>query len=120
MLSGLAVMVSTPLLVAQLAREFHSSCWLPMLPWPLSPSALELSAHFVPQAIGPLKSSPNLYVHVPGTPTGIGFPVVGVDVVGVGVAPVGLGVAPVGLGVGEVGGAVVPVGLGYGVPEPLW
>src|SRR5918912_1072070 len=75
MLAGFAVMLRTPLLVEQLAAWFHSSCWLPLLPWPPSASALELSDHFEPQAMGPVKSSPNVYRQLPETPTGAGVPV---------------------------------------------
>jgi hypothetical protein len=60
MLSGLAVRLSRPFAVEQFALRFHSSCWFPLLPWPLSASALELSAHVVPHATGPVKSSPNV------------------------------------------------------------
>ena len=110
MLSGFAVRLNTPLAVEQLARWFHSNCWLPRFPWPLSASALELSAHVLPQATGPLNSSPNLYAHDPGTPNGVGE--LGEEVEDV---DVGDGLGDVGEAVGEDVGVAEADGDGDGM-----
>src|SRR5664279_3962108 len=90
MLSGFAVCFSVPLDTEQLAPWFHSSCWLPLFPCPASPSADELSTHFVQSTAVPLNSSSNLRFHVPAGPSGTGLAV------------------GVGVGVGERGNTVTP------------
>jgi hypothetical protein len=121
MLSGFAVMVNTPLLTDRFAAWFHSSCWLPGLPWPPSDSAIDVADHLVQSMDDAVNSSRNFKVQLPPGPLGIGVELVGValaDAVGVGVEL--LGAEAVGVELADAVGVGSGLAVGLGAADAGW